>query len=66
MQEQTTASLYGVFVCETCRDEPSKDCSDYCGVEYADELPPLWADLIPCKCCGADVHLVAPLAPLDI
>lgn len=56
------ATDYGVFVCETCRDNPSETCNDFCGDEWADELPSLADDFWPvCRCCRSWAYLVAPL-----
>ncbi len=63
------APKYAVYVCESCRNDPSEDCSDACGEVFADDLPPLWTglDVWPqCKCCRADMSLVAPLVPLHV
>jgi hypothetical protein len=55
---------YGLFICQTCRDEPSDDCGDSCAMEWPDELAPVGFEYWPaCKCCGRDAHLIAPLVP---
>jgi len=56
----------GVYICFPCRDDPDESCSDYCGMEQVNELPPLWMEgLPPCKCCGKTMHLLRPLVALS-
>jgi hypothetical protein len=50
------------FVCVTCRDHPGDECSDGCGLEIPELLPPMWFEL-QCECCGAELHLVSVLKP---
>jgi hypothetical protein len=62
--DQLTAPAYGVFACKACQDEPQDECGDACAVDWADDLPPLWAETSGgpiCRCCGRPAHLVAPL-----
>ncbi len=52
----------GAYVCVPCRDDSGEECSDYCGVELVDELPPLWMDWWPtCECCKGPLSLLEPL-----
>lgn len=53
---------YGVFVCESCRDNPGETCDDFCGEEWPAELPSLDDDFWPaCSHCDTWASLVAPL-----
>jgi hypothetical protein len=62
MKATITRPLYGVFRCEHCADS---HCTDSCGLEWADDLPPLWMDepddWPACQCCGRRAELVVPL-----
>ena len=59
---------YALFRCMSCADDPGDDCSDLCACEWADELPPLWADEDDywplCRCCGRRGELIVPLMPV--
>jgi hypothetical protein len=57
---------YALYICETCRDEPSDECGDACATEWPDELAPVHSVYWPtCRCCGGPAHLVTVLVPLD-
>jgi hypothetical protein len=66
MEALSTKTLYGEFICESCRDEPGDSCTESCAMAWADELPQLGDEWWPpCKCCGTSAHLLAPLAPVS-
>jgi hypothetical protein len=55
--------MHALYVCPECRDEPGDDCSDYCAMRFAAELPPMGEPLPACPCCGKLVQLGTPLLP---
>jgi hypothetical protein len=57
---------YGVFVCESCRDQPADNCGDACGASWPDELAPVELDYWPsCRCCGRPAHLLEALVSYE-
>jgi hypothetical protein len=51
---------------EALRRFADEKCSDACGCDWVDDLPPLWMDepWSECKCCGQRAQLVAALEPI--
>jgi hypothetical protein len=56
----------GLFVCVTCRDEPSDECPDSCAMSHVEELPPVRDDYWPlCSCCCLAVRFLRRWCPLS-